>query len=226
MGEETKNNRNRNTAIALIGAGLFLLLDHTIGFFPIVAGFLILIGIQRIRIHPEHRDKLGYVLVIIGAIILLGNNFAFVVAVILIALGYFFLKSKQVQKEDQERDYVQKHKLIDSVRLGKEPWILKNSSMANVIGEINIDLSLAILEQRETTLIVQGVIGDIDIIVPEDIGISVTSSIVFGQIDVAERKEAGIMNKLHFTSANFESCEHRVKLIVSYLVGDVDIKIL
>lgn len=226
MGEETKNNRNRNTAIALIGAGLFLLLDHTIGFFPIVAGFLILMGIHRIRIAPDRRDKMGYLYVGIGAIILLGNNFAFVVAVAMIALGYFFLKNKQIPNGGQEQDYLKKHKWIDSVRLGKEPFILKNSSMANIIGEINIDLSLAILEQRETTLIVQGIIGDIDIIVPEDIGISVTSSIVFGQIDVAMQKEAGVMNKLHWVSPNFDRCEHRVKLIVSYLVGDIDIKIL
>ena len=37
-----------------------------------------------------------------------------------------------------------------------------------------MDLSLAILEQKETTVILQGVVGDIDIKVPEDIGVSVT----------------------------------------------------
>ncbi|MNI13534.1 hypothetical protein D3C73_667640 [compost metagenome] len=225
MGEENKHNRNRNTAIVLIGAGLFLLLDHTIGFLPIVASFLILIGVHRVRSDAQRKDKKGYILIIIGAIILLGNNMAFVIAISLIVMGYFFLKSKQLQQND-DLDYVHKNKLIESVRLGKEPWILKNSSMGNIIGEINMDLSLAILEQRETTLILQGIIGDIDIIVPEDIGIRVTSSIVFGQIDVASSKEAGMMNKLNWSSPNYDTCEHRVNLVVSYLVGDIDIKIL
>jgi lia operon protein LiaF len=223
MGEESKNHRNRNTALVLIGAGLFLLLDHTIGFWPILAILLIVLGIHRVRSHPQRRDMKGYLLIIVGAIIFLGNNTAFVLAIILISLGYFFLKSKQIHHGE---NYFQKQKIIDSIRLGKEPWILKNSSMWNVIGEINIDLSLAILEQKETTIILQGVIGDIDIIVPEDIGVSVTSSVVFGQIDVAMNKEAGVMNKVSWNSPNYESCDHRVKLVVSYLVGDIDIKIL
>lgn len=223
MGEESKNHRNRNTALVLIGAGLFLLLDHIIGFWPILAILLIVLGIHRVRSHPQRRDMKGYLLIIVGGIIFLGNNTAFVLAIILISLGYFFLRSKQVHHDE---NYIQKQKIIDSIRLGNEPWILKNSSMWNVIGEINIDLSLAILEQKETTVILQGVIGDIDIIVPEDIGVSVTSSVVFGQIDVAMNKEAGVMNKVSWNSPNYESCDHRVKLVVSYLVGDIDIKIL
>ena len=56
MGEETKNNRSRNTALVLIGAGVFLLLDHTIGFFPILAVILILLGIYRVRSRKDVKD--------------------------------------------------------------------------------------------------------------------------------------------------------------------------
>jgi lia operon protein LiaF len=197
-----------------------LLLDHMIGFFPILAAFLILLGVQRIR---SNSDRKGYVWIIIGAVILLGHNLSLVIAIILISLGYFYIKSKRVHNDDS---YIQKQKLIDSIRLGKEPWILKDSSIWYIIGETNIDLSLAILEKKETTLILQGVIGDIDIIVPEDIGISVNASVIFGQIDAANYKEAGVMNKLMWQTPNYESCSHRVKLMISYIVGDIDIKIL
>jgi lia operon protein LiaF len=220
MGEETKNNRNRNTALVLIGAGLFLLLDHIIGFFPILAIVLILLGIHRLHSRKERK---GYILIGIGAVILFGDHITIVLSVVLISLGLFFIRSKQVHKDDT---YIQKQKLVDSVRLGREPWILRNSSTWYIIGETYIDLSLAILEQKETTVILQGVVGDVDIKVPDDIGISVTSSVTFGQIQIANERETGVMNKLVWQSAGFEYSDHRVKLVLSYIVGDINIKVL
>jgi lia operon protein LiaF len=218
--EETKNNRKRNTALVLIGAGLFLLMQHAFGFFPILAVLLILLGIQRIRSRSQRK---GYLLVGIGTLILLGNSFSIVLAIIFLSLGFFYLKSKKMHTD---KTYMQKQKILDSIRLGREPWILRSSSIWYMIGETHIDLTLAILEQKETTLIIQGIIGDLDIIVPEDIGVSVTSSVMFGQITVAQNRETGIINKLAWQSPNFERSEHRVKLVISYIVGDVDIKIL
>ena len=140
MGEETKNNRNRNTALVLIGAGVFLLLDHTIGFFPIMAIILILLGIHRVRSRKERK---GYVLIGIGAVILFGDHLTIMVSVVLISLGLFFIRSRQVHKDDT---YIQKQKIVDSVRLGREPWILRNTSTWYLVGETYIDLSHAILE--------------------------------------------------------------------------------
>jgi lia operon protein LiaF len=217
---DEKNKRNRNTALLLIGTGLFLLLEHKLGFFVVIALLFILLGAHHIRSRSNRR---GYVLVAIGAVILFGANLTFILAIIFISLGYFYIKSKQLHRDDT---YLQKQTLVDSIRWGQEPWILRNTSIWYVIGEFNMDLSLAILEQKETTVILQGVIGDVDIIVPEDIGVSVQASVMFGQIDVAMEKEAGLMNKLVWQSPNYNTCDHRVKLVLSYIVGDIDIKIL
>jgi lia operon protein LiaF len=220
MGEETKNNRSRNTALVLIGAGVFLLLDHTVGFFPIIAVILILLGIHRVRSRKERK---GYVMMGIGAVILFGDYLTIVVSIVLISLGIFFIRSKQVHKDDT---YIQKQKIVDSVRLGREPWILRNTSTWYLVGETYIDLSLAILEQKETTLILQGVVGDIDIKVPDDIGVSVTASMMFGQLQIAEQKETGVMNKVVWQSDNYQNCDHRVKLVLSFIVGDIKVKVL
>ncbi|OCT16741.1 hypothetical protein A8709_08755 [Paenibacillus pectinilyticus] len=220
MGEDTKNNRSRNTALVLIGAGVFLLLDHTIGFFPILAVILILLGIHRVRSRKERK---GYVLMGVGAVILFGDHITIVVAVVLISLGLFFIRSKQIHKDDT---YIQKQKIVDSVRLGREPWILRNTSTWYMVGETYIDLSLAILEQKETTVILQGIVGDIDIKVPDDIGVSVTSSVMFGQLHIAEERESGVMNKVVWQSENYQHGDHRVKLILSFIVGDIKVKVL
>jgi lia operon protein LiaF len=218
--EEQNNNRNRNTYLVLIAAGVFLLLEHSIGFSAVIALFLMFIGYQQIRASG---DKKGYILFAIGAILLIGSNFAFIVALVLISLGFFYLKSRKAHGEDP--DYV-RQKLIESLKYDREPWVVRRLSAWNVIGEIKMDFSLAIFEEKESVVVLQGIVGDIDIIIPEYLGVSVQSSLTFGQMDIGPDKEAGVMNKIIWHSPNYAASENRVKLIISYLVGDIDVKII
>jgi len=220
--EEQRQNRNqRNTYLVFIVAGVFLLLNKIIGNpGTIIAMFMILLGLYSVR---GDSPKRGYVLLAIGSFILVGSHFAIIVAVLFLSLGFFYIRSRQVHGDG---DFVQKSKLIESLKWDKEPWLLRSMSLWCIIGEIKLDFTLAIQEEKETTVVLQGIIGDIDVIVPEDLGIQVQSSVFFGQMDVEREKESGIMNKIYWQSPNFETSEHRVKLIVSYIVGDIDIKVL
>lgn len=213
-------NRNRNTAILLIGAGLFLLFGHWIGFFTVAALAIIWLGIHKLRTSGE---KSGYVLLIIGVLMMLNSHLAIVIAIVLLSLGYFYIKSKQIHRDDT---YVQKQSVLESIKWDREPWALKNMSMWCLVGEINMDLSVAFFEDKETTIVLQGVIGDVDIVVPDDFGLSVSASVLFGQVDVGQDKETGVMNKIMWTSPNYETSEHKLKLLVSYIVGDIDIRVL
>ncbi|GIP31069.1 cell wall-active antibiotics response protein LiaF [Paenibacillus sp. J2TS4] len=218
--ENQKTNRNRNAYLLFIGAGVFLLVQHIFGFEAIVALFLIFLGVQYIQTDAKKR---GYVLLAIGLLFIMGDKMTIVVALIFISLGLFYFKSKQQHKES---NYRQKQRIIDSIKYDKGPWVLNNMSLWCVIGELHMDLSLAILEEKEVTVVLQGVISDIDLIVPEDIGVSIESSVLFGQIDVPYRKEEGILNKLDWKSPNYDTSENKVKFVISYVVADVDIKVM
>jgi len=215
------DRRNRNTALVLIAAGLFILAERYLGFFTVAALLLIALGIYKIRASS---DKTGYVLLALGVVFFISGNFAFLLAIVLIALGLFYMRSKSVH--EYAGSYTQKQNVIVSIRHDKEPWELKNVSMWGVVGEIYMDLSLAIAEQKETTVLLQGVVGDVDIIVPEHMGVSVEASALVGQVDVARQREEGFANKIVWQSPNYETSDQKVKLIVSYIVGDIDIKIL
>ncbi|RAV19211.1 cell wall-active antibiotics response protein LiaF [Paenibacillus contaminans] len=217
---ESKRYNKRNTYMVLIAAGVFLLVNKAFGVYIVVALSSMILGLHNI---VTQSGKKGYILLAIGAIIILGNNFPLVIAIILLSFGFFYLRSKKMHPDDS---YIQKHKLMESMKWDKSPWVLKNMSVWNIIGEVNMDLSLAIPEQKESVVILQGIIGDIDIVVPEDMGVSVQSSLMFGQVDVAREKEAGLLNKVAWQSPNYETSEQKVKLIVSYIVGDVDIKVM
>lgn len=214
------DNRNRNTAIVLIAAGLFILIEHYISFFTIAALLFIALGIHRVRTSP---DKTGYVMLGVGGVLLFSGHFTFILSVVLISLGLFYMKSKQAHRDES---YLQKQTILESFKRGKEPWELRNMSMWNVIGEMNMDLSLVILDQKETTVVVQGVFGDVDVIVPEFIGVSVNATALIGQIDAGAEKETGLVNKVVWRSPNYEASDQKVNLLVSYVIGDIKIKVL
>lgn len=221
MDDQPNTNRYRNTYLVLIGAGVFLLLNKLIDSpGTIIALFMLLLGVYSIR---SANEKKGYILLAAGTVILIGGHFMIILAVILMSLGFFYIRSRQVHGDGR---FMQKQKLIESLKWDKEPWVLRSMSLWNVIGEMNFDLSLAFMEEEEVTIMLQGVIGDIDIIVPEDFGLDVQSSVFFGQLDVVKEKEAGLVNKIYWRSPNYEKSEQRVKLIVSYIVGDIDIKVI
>lgn len=221
MDERQLRNRSRNKYLIFIGAGLFVLLNKIVANpATVIAIFMVLLGIYSVRIGSQ---KKGYVLLGIGAFILVGSHFAIIVALILMSMGFFYLKSRKIHGGG---DYLQKTKLIESLKRDREPWILRSMSLWYAVGELRLDFSLAIPEDKEITLVLQGIIGDIDIIIPEDMGLSVESSVVFGQLDVGMERESGTMNKIYWQSPNYGTAENRVKLIVSFIVGDIDIKVI
>ncbi len=214
------DNRNRNTAIMLIVVGVFFFLGNIIGFLNVSALILIWLGIYKVR---NDGDSKGYIALIIGGVILLGGHLSVIIALILISLGYFLIQSKKVQRDGS---YLQNQTFIESIKWDREPWVLKSMSRWSVIGEIRMDLSLALQDELESIVMLQGVIGDIDIIVPEDYGILVEANVLIGRIGIGEEKDSGMLNKRIWRSANYEASEHKLKLIVAYAVADIEVKIL
>lgn len=216
---ESAAKRKRNTAFLLIGTGLFLILERQVGFFSVIAFATIVFGIYRVWALA---DKKGYLLIVTGVFFIFGDQIFLLISVILISLGYFYLKSQQLHRHER---YEQRQRVIDSIRLGAEPWVLRDSSIWFVIGELNMDLSTAILEQKETTLVIQGLVGNVNLLIPEDIGVKVSASVMIGQTSVYNQKETGVWNKIDWTSPNYETTDQQVKLVLSYLVGDIQVRV-
>ncbi|MCM3291843.1 cell wall-active antibiotics response protein LiaF [Paenibacillus sp. MER 180] len=213
------NKNNRLLAYILIVFGLLILIGKWLSFVTFVALVMLYLGIRKVRAAEL---RVGYTLLGIGGTLLLLEHLMLFVGIILISLGIFYSRARK----DQKHDHVEKRQNItSSLKWDRVPYILHSQSMWHFIGESDIDLSLAILEEPETTLIFQGVLGDMDIMIPDDIGVYIEATVIFGQIDVGRDKETGFLNKWTWRSANYEFTEQKVKLHISYLVGDIDVRL-
>ncbi|MFS1514108.1 cell wall-active antibiotics response protein LiaF [Chengkuizengella sp. SCS-71B] len=215
-----KERSNRNTALVLIFAGLYLLFGNLIGFLTVAALILIWFGAKRVRIGEKNK---GYLLVVVGIIILISNHVMFVVGLVLIAFGYFYMKS---DKQKLDEPFMQKQNIVQSIKWDKKQWTLKNMMIRSVVGEIKMDVSHALIEEKESKVVMQGIVGDIDIIVPDHIGVMLESTITIGEIGLNWEKEAGIMNKCTWTSPNYATSDVKIHFVVSYIIGDINIKII
>ncbi|EES73246.1 hypothetical protein POTG_01998 [Paenibacillus sp. oral taxon 786 str. D14] len=215
------DTRKRFLAIGLIAFGLLLIFGKWLSFFTIVALFLLGFGIYKIR--QGEQVKTGYILMAVGSGLILLDHFMLILAILMISLGYYYAK---VRKTQPQGNYVQKQNITSSIRWDRDPWNLRNTSMWHVLGELDIDLSLAMMEGGHNVLMFQGIVGDVDLVIPEDYGVEIEAFVLFGQIDFSHDKETGMLNRLYWKSPNYEVRDQKVKIIISYLVGDVDIRLL
>lgn len=214
------DKRKKFLAIGLIGLGVLLIFGNWLSFFTIVALAFIAYGIYKIRLGES--VKRGYIFLAIGSGMILLDHFMLVVAILMISLGFYYAK---IRKTQPQGNHLQKQNITASIHWDRDPWTLRNTSMWHILGELDIDLSLAMVEGQQNVLMFQGIVGDVDLVIPEDYGVEIEAFVLFGQIDFSQKKDTGMMNRLYWKSPNYELRDQKVKIIVSYLVGDVDIRL-
>lgn len=212
------DQQKRYLAIGLIGLGLLIIMRDWLSFFTIVAIGLIGYGLYKIRRAED--IKTGYVLLAVGGGLILLEHLMLVIGIVLISIGLYYAKLKKTYPKG---NHVQKQNITANIHWNRDPWTLRNTSMWHILGEINIDLSLAMVEEQENTLLLTGIVGDIDLVISEDYGIEIEAFSLFGQINLGDEKDNGVLNRLYWKSPNYDQREQKVKITISYLVGNVDI---
>lgn len=206
------------TAMIVIAAGIYLALGAIAGYATVNAIVLLWLGIDRYR---WDRSRLSFVLIAISILVLIVNQLAIFAIFILISLGIFYMRAKPPAAGGT---YVSKHQLLLSMRLDESSWVLHAMSFWHAIGEVRMDMSLAVPEDKQLTIVLQGLVGNVDLIVPDDYGLEVEAAVLVGQISFGETKEGGMFQRLSWRSPDFENRETQLKLQLFYLVGDIKIR--
>lgn len=212
------DKRSRMIAIGLIGIGCIMIFGRWIGFFSIVALLFLLLGIYR---TTTGKVKQGYTLLGIGAVMLLLDHLVLVLGICLLSIIIFYRRSKRLQKAR----FTQKQNFSSRFEWDRFPWVMQSLSAWHVLGEADLDLSLAMAEDRETVMLFHGIFGDLDLQLSDGYGVEIEAFVLFGSIDFGNQRDTGMLNRLNWKSPNFESSEHKVKINISYLIGDLDVRL-
>jgi hypothetical protein len=116
--------------------------------------------------------------------------------------------------------------LIGEVKRIRHPWRMGQQTTAiMLIGEIELDLSMAALPQRGI-LQINMLIGEVKIYVPRSVQVSVQTTAVIGEVNALGQKSGGII--AHSQAENYppgmpETTTPQLEIQVNLLIGEVKV---
>lgn len=143
-----------------------------------------------------------------------------------------FSESKRAKKSDYDADdssyeyggKVFKKSFVGSINFGQNPWEVGHSDFWIGIGDIDLDFSKALLKDGVNTVDLSGWVGDIKLYIPEELPVKILIDLKIGEVDMFNESSSGTNRSLQYVSPSYDHAENRLKLNISFLVGDVDIK--
>lgn len=100
-------------------------------------------------------------------------------------------------------------------------WNVEPMDLWNAIGDYRIDFTKAFIPEKDTPITISGLIGDVNIIMPENIAFKIDASIKAGDIKVLNEKADGINRRLHYKTPDYDEATRRISLQVDFKLGDI-----
>jgi lia operon protein LiaF len=236
--------------LVFIGFGLFLDALNLIDF-NLFSLFPLLIIYLGMRWWSRGRRWLGGIVGGIGVLILLdqwfhidiGDVIGIAIAVAFINFGWRLIRSRREAPAEQEPasgqrmridpgftkagDYSHRESrssLIGDYHLTSGRFELRQLHIWHGVGDVVIDLSRAIILEEEAFLFVNGWVGDVTIYVPADLPAAVSAEVTVGDLEVFGHRQGGLNRRVVMTAEQYDDAARKVKIIVSLIVGDVDVR--
>jgi len=99
----------------------------------------------------------------------------------------------------------------------------RGGRISNTFGDMNVDLSEIELAEGEQLLKLDGVFGDLHVLVPKTIEIFVTTHSVFGDVRVLGNIKSGFGQEISYSSSNYSTATKRLRIVSNQVFGDVKI---
>lgn len=135
--------------------------------------------------------------------------------------------------EISERPSNKKHSLVSGkkirsfsigdVEFKKSNWSLEPMNLYNTIGDYFIDFSKAYIPEKETPIIVQGWIGDVKMIVPDDVAVHVQAKVKIGDIRIFDIRSNDINRNLVYETPGYQDAIKKLNINIELKIGSIRI---
>jgi lia operon protein LiaF len=113
-------------------------------------------------------------------------------------------------------------RLFGDVQRGGE-WTPADEEFWLLIGSTRLDFTQAQLPAGETHIRINGLIGDVDVLVPPDVGVTVSASGLIVDLRTPTDKVDRFLSPANSASLNYATAERKLHLSTTFLIGDVDV---
>ncbi|WP_169891217.1 cell wall-active antibiotics response protein LiaF [Litchfieldia alkalitelluris] len=225
-------------AIILIVFGTLLLLVNInvisleinnifVTFYPII---FILFGLKWMTEGLITKGKdwfFGFFLLLFGTLLMLDRlqiiHFTFLMFWRLWPLFIIYYGLKLFSKNRLEDNRKKNSVPIGSLNFDKEDWSVESMDVWTGIGDVRFDFSKAYIPDKDTKIKVGGLIGDVKMLIPEDVPFSVESYVKVGSIDILKNNADGHNRVVSYKTPNFDDATRRLSIEISLKIGSIQI---
>jgi predicted membrane protein len=175
----------------------------------------------------------GLLIICVGIIFLLGNiypDFNFwhfagrLWPVILIIIGLYILLSQNRFRWHAATRASSHSRMVGDLRIDYKGKEIGDVGASQLIGDLTIDLTGALLKSGVNTLNVSGIIGDTSIFLPSSFPLKISARSIAGDLRFDNRQEEGFFPKLEYTDDRYEQAGEKLLVTVSSVIGDISMQ--
>jgi len=179
---------------------------------------------KRVGFHPRGQVVFGIIIILLGAVFLLDNVIdinlsAFFWPLLLIGLGIFVL----LRPGMVERDTAVTQRFIAEFDRDGE-WDVQSEEFQSFIADATLDLTKANLPEGVTKFRFMNFVGDIELIVPESVGVSVQSSAFVSELKVNGRKEESFLSPLTMQTEDYKVASSKIRIEATGFVNEIKVR--
>ena len=172
----------------------------------------------------KSRIVIGSAVVALGVLLLIGsllqiNIWSYLWPLILIGIGAWVLMRPRGFGGRGFTDFML---LGDHRRRGK--WQVKDANIFCLIGDITLDMTDADIPMGETTIGLQGFVGAVRVRLPEDVGISISSTAFLTDAHVLGNKQDFLLAPYEYRSEGYAEASRRVHFELLHFVTDLNVR--
>ncbi len=155
-------------------------------------------------------------------------------------IQYFQSKKQPVQVKptieepsrsaEKQGTIIKKHPIFQNVLFGRQQtpdhvYEWNDVNIQTGVGDTTIDLSNTVLPKGESVISIRNFVGNLQILVPYEMEVSVRHAVLYGSTTILEYHETkGLNQSLFYQTADYGDAKQKVKIITSMLVGDLEVK--
>lgn len=102
-------------------------------------------------------------------------------------------------------------------------WQVVDQDIRAFVGDVDLDFSHAEVPDGETHFRIQSFVGDVDLIVPAGIGVSISTSGVVSEVRFFGRKQTSVFRPVSMQTDGYAGAEKRIGLTLDCFVSDVSV---
>jgi len=143
--------------------------------------------------------------------------------ILIVAFGLHKLFKKPAKKIKGTMSF-ETEKKLEKRSFHSPEWTLEPLNLQKKVADYYFDFSKAIIPPGETPVQLTGYVGNIHMLIPENLAVHITVKGNVGDVELFDRKDNGIHTNLVFQSPNFEEADKRLRIYIEFNVVDVKIQ--